>query len=134
MLVEIVELLLPKRIQQFCFTSILFLQKQKHISRISRQIVLGWKLNQLREFSWICVHGLPHTQLMLFTLQVFLPLKIVLIAEIIIIATRCLIRWEWQNFHRPYSRKNFPRLSSHKKRHKLTPHILLKTKFMNILE
>ena len=64
----------------------------------------------------------------LFPLQVFLLPEIILIAEIIIIATRCLIRWEWQNFHRPYSRKNFPRLSSHKKRHKLTPHILLKTK------
>ena len=64
----------------------------------------------------------------LFPLQVFLLPEIILIAEIIIIATRCLIRWEWQNFHRPYSRKNFPRLSSHKKRHKLTPHILLKIK------
>ena len=65
---------------------------------------------------------------MLFMSQVFLLPEILLIAEIIIIATRCLIRWEWQNFHRPYSRKNFRRLSSHKKRHKLTPHILLKTK------
>ena len=68
------------------------------------------------------------TQLKLFTSQVFLLPEILLIAEIIIIATRCLIRWEWQNFHRPYSRKNFRRLSSHKKRHKLTPHVLLKTK------
>ena len=68
------------------------------------------------------------TQLKLFTSQVFLLPEILFIAEIIIIATRCLIRWEWQNFHRPYSRKNFRRLSSHKKRHKLTPHILLKTK------
>ena len=68
------------------------------------------------------------TQLKLFTSHVFLLPEILFIAEIIIIATRCLIRWEWQNFHRPYSRKNFRRLSSHKNRHKLTPHILLKTK------
>ena len=105
-----------------------FYNKKKHISNIKRQIVLGWTLHQLKDFSWICVYGLPHTQLMLFMSQVFFLQEILLIAEIIIIATRCLIRWEWQNFHRPYSRKNFRRLSSHKKRHKLTPHVLLKTK------
>ena len=112
-----------------------FCNNKKHISNISRQIVLGWTLHQLKDFSWICVYGLPHTQLMLFMSQVFFLQEILLIAEIIIIATRCLIRWEWQNFHRPYSRKNFRRLSSHKKRHtNLHLTSCWKQKFMNILD